>query len=138
MKYKVSFLLIALILIFVLSGCSDGIKEGEAKEQINLFFDAIEQEDYEAAEELLHPDRQSSISELIIALEAGLGLDFQEGMEIDEYTGFSSALYDTSVKGSTYALDMIVSVGDVKLDISIQLVRNDKGFGIYTHTFVPR
>lgn len=138
MKYKVSFLLIALVLTFVLSGCSDGIKEDEAKEQINLFFDAIEQEDYEAAEALLHPDRQASLSELIIALETGLGIDFQEGIDIDKYTGFSSALYDTSVKGATYELDMIVLVGDIEMDISVQLVRNDNGFGIYTYNFTPR
>lgn len=138
MKHKVSFLLIALIFTFILSGCGDGIKEDEAKKQIDMFFEAIVQEDYDAAEALMHPERQNAVSDLIIALEAGLGIDFQQGMEIDEYTGFSSALYDTSVKGATYELDMIVLVGDVEMDITIQLVRNDNGFGIFAYNFTPR
>lgn len=136
MKYKISFILIALLLTCVLSGCSKGIKGDEAKAYVNSFLEAIEQEDYETADSLFHPDKQASVAELCTALEMGLNIDFQDGIEVKDYTGFSSALYDTTVKGSTYSLTMDATVSSVELEISVQLVRNENGYGIYSYNFL--
>lgn len=137
MRYKISFILIALILFLALPGCSNGIKEDEAKIYVDGFFEAIVSEDYSKAEEFLHPDRPASIADFIMALEMGLGLDFQAGMEIAEYTSVSTVLYDSTVAGATYKLCMDVMVGDVLVDIELELVRNDAGFGIYNFNFTP-
>lgn len=137
MKYKISFILIALSMVLTLFGCGKGIKEDEAKAYANSFLEAIEEEDYETAESLLHPDKPGSVSDLCMALEMGLGLDFQEGIEIKDYVELSSTLYDSTVSGSTYSLEMEASVSGVDLIISIQLVKNENGYGIYSYTLSP-
>ena len=58
-------------------------------------------------------------------------VDFQAGIEIEKYTGFSSSLYDSTVDGSTYELTMHTKVGDKKVIFTIEIVNNEKGYGIY-------
>lgn len=136
MKYRISFILISLLLICTLSGCSKGIKEDEAKAYVNSFLEAIEQEDYETADSLFHPDKEASVADLCIALEMGLNIDFQDGIEVKEYTDVSSAMYDTTVGGSSCSLTMDATVSSVELEIIVQLVKNDNGYGIYSYNFM--
>ena len=130
--------IIALVLcclcVFPLTSCKGAIKGDEAKEYINEFLDAIEAGDYEAAEEMLHPDFPSGKLEAFFTT-AGrqLGVDFQEGIEIEKYTGFRSSFYNSSIDGSSYELTFRAKVGngDKVVTFTIEIVKNDNGYGIY-------
>ena len=117
--------------IFSLVSCGMGINGGEAKEFIRDFFDAVVAEDYEKAEEFLHPDRPADLELFFLSIEEEEDLDFQEGIEIEKYTGFSSSLYDSTVGGSTYELTMRAKVGERDVVFTIEIVQNDNGYGIY-------
>ena len=57
--------------------------------------------------------------------------DFQAGIEVERYTGFSSALFDSTVNGSIYELTVLTKVGDKKVIFTIEIVNNKNGYGIY-------
>ena len=123
--------LIACLCCFSFASCGNGIKGSEAKTTINDFFAAVSVEDYEKAEGLLHPDRPADLKDFFTYAETEKGLDFQKGVEIEQYTGFSTALYDGSVGGSTYELTMQARIGDKQVEFKIELVKNKNGYGIY-------
>ena len=122
------FVIVSIVLTF--SACSGGIKGKEAKELINNFFDCIETKDYEAASEFLHPERPAELDVFFEGLEKEEGLDFSD-IQIEEYTGFSSAYYDSTVDGSTYSLEMDILLNDKEIEMEIEIVKNDNGYGIY-------
>ncbi len=119
-----------LCMIFLVS-CSGGIKGDEAKTFINDFFSAIVAEDYDKAEEFLHPERPADLESFLLGIENEEDIDFQSGIKIEKYTGFSSAFYDSSVEGSTYGLTMRTKVGDDTVKFTIEIVKNENGYGIY-------
>ncbi len=116
---------------FVLSSCKGGIQGSEAKAHINEFFAAIVDEDYSKAETLLHPERPDDLENFFLNVEEEKSIDFQEGIEIKKYTGFSSSLYDSTVDGSTYELTMQTMVGENTVEFTIEIVKNEAGYGIY-------
>lgn len=128
---KTLCLVMATVLLLSLCACSGGISVDEAQATVKDFFNAIANEEYDAAESLLHPDRPADIEEYILAIEKDLGIDFSQGIDIEKYTGYSSYLHDSSVGGSIYGLTMEISVEDTTLVCSIETVRNDNGYGIY-------
>lgn len=128
---NIVFCIVLSVCILLFSSCSGGIKGSEAKAHINEFFAAIVDEDYSNAENLLHPERPADLNEFFASIEEAEGIDFQEGIEIERYTGFSSALYDSTVKGSTYELTMNTTIGEKKVEFTIEIVKNEAGFGIY-------
>ncbi len=131
-------LLLAVLLMFGLFGCfGNRIGEDEAKTLVNSFFEAIEAEDYEKADMYLHPERPAPLKEFFEAVGADKSLSFASGIKVEQYTKLSSSLYDSTVKGSTYTLDMQTMVGDAALDIFIEIVRNDNGYGIYNFEIKP-
>jgi hypothetical protein len=123
-------------MVFSLCACSGGIQEGEAKDLINRFFDAIETEDYELAATFLHPERPADLKVFFEGLENEKGLDFSN-IEIDKYTAFSSSYYDSTVAGSTYTLGMDTNVNGEDMEIEIEIVKNDNGYGIYNLDITP-
>ena len=122
---------VALLCSIALASCDGGIKGDEAKEYINDFFDAIVAEDYERAEALLHPDRPADLETFFLNIEEKEDIDFQSGIEVEKYTGFSSSYYDSTVDGSRYELTMRTSVGDETVQFTIEIVENENGYGIY-------
>ncbi|MBE6903109.1 MAG: hypothetical protein E7480_00680 [Ruminococcaceae bacterium] len=127
---KLMSIFLAFMCVFVLSACSGGISGDEAKSHINGFFEKIEAEDYEAAEEFLHPKRPADLQEFFEALENENDVDFAS-INIEKYTGFKSSWYDSSVGGSTYSLKMKIAVSDKIIEAEIEIVKNDNGYGIY-------
>lgn len=127
---RIFSILFAVFTIFSLSACSGGIKGDEAKEHINGFFDAIEARDYETAATYLHPERPTDLKTFFEGLENKNNLDFSN-IEIEKYTNFSFSYYDSTVDGSTYSLTMDTLASDTKIEIKIEIVKNDNGFGIY-------
>ena len=122
---------IACLSVFSFVSCGNGIKGDEAKAFINDFFVAIVAEDYDKAESFLHPERPADLETFLLNAEKEKNVDFQAGIEIEKYTGFSSSLYDSTVDGSTYELTMRTKVGDKKVKFTIEIVSNENGYGIY-------
>ncbi len=127
---KVSYIFLVLMIVFSLSACSGGISGDEAKSHINGFLEKIETEDYESAEEFLHPERPADLQEFFVALENEKNVDFSS-ISIEKYTGFKSSFYDSSVDGSTYSLTMRIAASDKIIQMEIEIVKNDNGYGIY-------
>lgn len=122
---------IACLCVFSFVSCGNGIKGDEAKAFINDFFAAIVSEDYDKAESFLHPERPADLETFLHNVEKEENVDFQAGIEIEKYTGYSSSLYDSTVDGSTYELTMRTKVGDKKVIFTIEIVNNENGYGIY-------
>lgn len=127
---KVASIFLILMFVFSLSACSGGISGDEAKSHINGFLEKIEAEDYEAAEEFLHPERPADLQEFFEALENKKNFDFSS-INIEKYTGFKSSFYDSSVGGSTYSLTMKIADSDKIIRMEIEIAKNDNGYGIY-------
>lgn len=127
----IAAIMIACLFVSSLVSCGNGIKGDEAKAFINDFFAAIVTEDYDKAEGFLHPERPVDLEAFLQNVEKQANVDFQAGIEIENYTGFSSTLYDSSVDGSTYELIMRAKVGDKQVRFTIEIVKNEIGYGIY-------
>ena len=128
---KILAITITCVFVCSLASCGNGIKGEEAKAFINDFFVAIVSEDYDKAESFLHPERPADLETFLLNVEKEENVDFQAGIEIEKYTGFSSSLYDSTVDGSTYELTMRTKVGDKKVIFTIEIVNNENGYGIY-------
>jgi len=129
-KILIIFMICCLCTAF-LASCSGGINEDEAKVFINDFFATIVSEDYEKAETFLHPDRPADLEAFLLSVEKEKNVDFQAGIEIEKYTNFSWTYYDGSVGGSSYELTMKTKVGENTVEITIEIVQNEAGYGIY-------
>ncbi|MBQ3099977.1 MAG: hypothetical protein IJC50_03195 [Clostridia bacterium] len=129
-KYSLILMLCAVCLLS-LSACKGGISGDEAKATVNEFFEAVVNENYEEANALLHPDRYTDSSEFFLSIEEESGLDFQQGIEIVKYSGFSSSYYNSEVGGSRYELTMQVKIGESDMSFSVEIVKNGNGYGIY-------
>ncbi len=125
-----------LVTVFSLAGCSGVISGNEAKAFINGFFDAVEAKDYNRASAFLHPDVTDDLKTFFEGMENKYDLDFSL-IDITKYTGFYSTLYDSKIGGSVYRLSMNVKVGDKEVQMQIQVVRNDDGYGIYNLNITP-
>ncbi len=123
-------IILALVFVFSLCACSGGISGDEAKSHINAFFEKIEVEDYKAAEEFLHPERPADLQVFFETLENEKNVDFSS-LNIEKYIGFKSSLYDSSVGGSAYSLTMKIAASDKIIQMEIEIVKNDSGYGIY-------
>lgn len=129
MKRYLSVILI-FALVIALSACSGGISGDEAKSFINDFFETVETGDYTAAEAFLHPERPADLQAFLEGIEQEKNIDFST-IEIEKYTGIKSAVYDSTVDGSTYSLKMKLSVSGQTVNTEIEIVKNDNGYGIY-------
>ncbi len=117
--------------LFSFVSCSGGIKGDEAKAFIRDFFDAVVAEDYTQAETFLHPERPADLETFLQNIEEQENIDFQAGITIERYTGISASYYDSSVEGSTYELTMRTKVGEETVKFTIEIVKNENGYGIY-------
>ena len=127
---KIVCIFLVVVIVFSLSACSGGISGDEAKSHINDFFEKVSSEDYEAAEEFLHPERPADLKEFFENFENETNVDLSS-MNIEKYTNFKSSWYDSSVDGSTYSLTMTIKASDKTFQMEIEIVKNDGGYGIY-------
>lgn len=133
MKLKV---IISVILVLVLSlsliSCGDRVKKNEAKETAEAFLSAIAGGDFESAKSYLHPEKPLDLQKYFDAIEGRVGVDFQAGIELKRYTEYSSSVYESEVDGSEYDLEANIIVDGVAFEFSVEIVRNDLGYGIYS------
>lgn len=131
---KLICILTAIAITLALCACSGGISGDEAKDYVEDFFDAVEEaaedNDYVIAESFLHPDCPADIEDFIKSVSLAQKVDFSD-IEIENYTGFSSSYYDSRVGGSRYSLSMKISVSEKIANAEIEIINNDKGYGIY-------
>lgn len=136
MKTKsIIIVIIALALCFSLVACNGAIKKKDAQEITEAFVLAIENGDFEKAKTYLHPEKPLDLEKYFNGIEERTGVDFQNGIEIKRYTDFSSSLYESEVDGADYELEMNVIVDGVAFEFSIDIVKNDLGYGIYDFEF---
>ena len=140
MKNKKLILLISIILaacLFALcfTSCGSGLDKDKAKSDITEFLREIKNGDFEAAESYLHPSFTDEIEPFFTSLEEKLNIDFQSGISILGYHGFYYAAYSSDVDGSAYELDIEIEVSGNQYDITVTVVQNDEGYGIYGFEF---
>lgn len=135
MKRMLSILLLAAV-VLSLTGCSGGVDQEKAHADVAAFFEAVAAEDFAAAESYLHPSRQQDLEIFFAVLEGqNPGLDFQAGVTVAHDTNFSWSWYTSKVSGSQYTRAYVLTVGEVTLHATVQIVRNGDGYGIYELSF---
>ncbi len=131
MRKSILLSVLVFALCFSLVGCGNGIKKDSAKEVAESFLFSVENGDFETAKNYLHPERPFDVEKYFKEVEDRASVDFQNGIEIRRYTGYSSSLYDSEVGGSEYELEMNIIVDGIAFELTVEIVRNVFGFGIY-------
>lgn len=129
-----SVLAALLLLITSLTACSGGITREEAKTAMDSLLVALDNENYAGAAALYHPDAAMT-EELLAAfaeqVKTKVGIDLTEGATVEKITGISSSYYDSTVGGSRYELTARIQAGDKTASVTVEVIRNDKGYGIF-------
>ena len=133
--YRLLSVLTALCLLLVsLTACSGGITREEAKTAMDSLLSALDNENYAEAAALYHPDAAMT-EELLAAfaeqVKTKVGIDLTEGAVVEKITGISTSYYDSTVGGSRYALTARIKAGDKTAALAVEVIRNDKGYGIF-------
>ena len=95
---------------------------------------ALAKEDYAGAAALYHPDaamNEELLAAFVEEVKTNIGLDFTEGATVERTTNMRSAYYDSNVGGSRYELTAKIKAGDKTATLTVEVVRNDKGYGIF-------
>ena len=129
-----SVLAALLLLLTSLTACSGGVTREEAKTAMDSLLVALDNENYAEAAALYHPDAAMT-AELLAAfaeqVKTKVGIDLTEGAAVEKITGISSSYYDSTVGGSRYELTAKIQAGDKTASLTVEVVRNDKGCGIF-------
>ena len=129
-----SILAALLLLITSLPACSGGVTREETKAAMDSLLTTLAKEDYAGAAALYHPDAAMT-EELLAAfaqeVKTNIGLDLTEGATVERTTNMRSAYYDSNVGGSFYALTAKIKAGDKTATLTVEVIRNDKGYGIF-------
>ena len=129
-----SVLAALLLLITSLTACEGGVTREEARGAMDALLAALANEDYAEAAALYHPDAAMT-EELLAAfaeqVKTKVGIDLTEGATVEKITGISSSYYDSTVGGSRYELTAKIQVGDKTASLTVEVIRNDKGYGIF-------
>ena len=129
-----SVLAALLLLLTSLTACSGGITREEAKTAMDSLLVALDNENYAEAAALYHPDaamNEELLAAFVEEVKTNIGLDFTEGATVERTTNMRSAYYDSNVGGSLYALTAKIKAGDKTATLTVEVVRNDKGYGIF-------
>ena len=129
-----SVLAALFLLLASLTACSGGVTREETKTAMDALLTALDNENYAEAAALYHPD--AAMSENLLAafaeqVKTKVGIDLTEGAVVEKITGMSSSYYDSNVDGSRYALTAKIKAGDKTASLTVEVIRNDKGYGIF-------
>ena len=129
-----SVLAALLLLITSLTACEGGVTREEARGAMDALLAALANEDYAEAAALYHPDAAMT-EELLAAfaeqVKTKVGIDLTEGATVEKITGISSSYYDSTVGGSRYELTAKIQAGDKTASLTVEVIRNDRGYGIF-------
>ena len=122
------------LLLTSLTACSGGVTREEARGAMDSLLTALGNENYAEAAALYHPDAAMT-EELLAAfaeqVKTKVGIDLTEGASVERTTNMRSAYYDSNVGGSFYALTAEIKAGDKTASLTVEVVRNEKGYGIF-------
>ncbi len=125
---------LALVICFlaaVLCSCGDRLKIVDAKKTFVEFLEAVESEDYEGAEEYLHPSYPGVLDLVFEMIEIREGIDFQKSIDIEKFSSISYSYYDSKYGGSQCSFEVKAKVSDVPVIMEVTVVDNDSGYGVY-------
>ena len=129
-----SVLAALLLLLTSLTACEGGVTREETRGAMDALLTALDNEDYAEAAALYHPDAAMT-EELLAAfaeqVKTKVGIDLTEGAAVEKTTGMQSVYYDSNVGGSFYALTAEIRAGDKTASLTVEVIRNDKGYGIF-------
>lgn len=120
-----------LTLVLSLAGCAGGVDVEQADAEVAAFFDTAITGDYEAAKTYLHPSNAD------ILLHSFIYYNIPKGATVTDAANFSWSWYDGSVGGSQYTRDYTLTAGDAAWTVSVQVVQNEAGYGIYSLDIQP-
>lgn len=129
-----SVLAALLLLLTSLTACEGGVTREEARGAMDALLVALGNEDYAEAAALYHPDAamtEELLSAFAEQVKTKVGIDLTEGAAVEKTTGMRSAYYDSNVGGSLYALTVEIRAGDKTASLTVEVIRNDKGCGIF-------
>ncbi len=133
---KIFVLTLLLIVIFTLSGCGSMKKElSRSKEVTITFFQYLNEEKYEDATKLFHPDTNYTVNALkdtVEKLEQSYNLNFNEEFKIERSTSINISLFDSQFDGTRAEVTFEALLGEDEIYIYILTVENDNGYGIYS------
>ena len=122
------------LLLTSLTACSGGITREEAKTAMDSLLTALDNGNYAEAAALYHPDAAMT-EELLAAfaeqVKTKVGIDLTEGATVEKITGMQSVYYDSTVGGSRYELTAKIRAGDKTASLTVEVIRNDRGYGIF-------
>ena len=129
-----SVLAALFLLLASLTACSGGVTREETQTAMDSLLSALDNENYAEAAALYHPDAAMT-EELLAAfaeqVKTKVGIDLTEGAVVEKITNMRSAYYDSNVDGSFYALTARIKAGDKTADLTVEVIRNGKGYGIF-------
>ena len=129
-----SVLAALLLLLTSLTACSGGVTREEAKTAMDSLLVALDNENYAEAAALYHPDAamtEELLSAFAEQVKTKVGIDLTEGASVERTTNMRSAYYDSNVGGSFYALTAEIKAGDKTASLTVEVIRNDRGYGIF-------
>ena len=122
------------LLLTSLTACSGSVTREEAKTAMDSLLTALGNKNYAEAAALYHPDAAMT-EELLAAfaeqVKTKVGIDLTEGATVEKITGISSSYYDSTVGGSRYELTAKIQAGDKTASLTVEVIRNDRGYGIF-------
>lgn len=156
MKRIVSVLL-SLLLLAGVCGCSSekareqvysfvgafqnitgSINYEDARKLTDDFLDAVVNGDYELAESYWHPERrEKDLKEYFDNFTTETSIDLSDGIGAKLYSDETTVGYDSTVDGATYAAEFMVKSNKKTVKISLEIVKNDIGYGLYNFSMEP-
>ena len=129
-----SLVMIVMLILTSLCACSGGVTREETRSAMDALLTALDNENYAEAVDLYHPDAAMT-EDLLVAfteeIQNEVGIDLTEGATVERTTNMRSAYYDSTVDGSLYALTARIKAGDKTATLTVEVIRNDRGYGIY-------
>lgn len=138
LKRIICLSVIVCLLAAALCSCGDRMKMADAKKTFVEFLEAVESEDYEGAEEYLHPDYPGVLDLVFEMIEVREGIDFQKSIDIEKFSGTSYSYYDSKYDGSQCSFKVKAKVSGVAVIIEATVVDNDSGYGVYDFVVYKR
>mgnify|MGYP007103934778 FL=1 len=134
MYKKLTLAFISIFVLLCVSACGAGVNIDEGKKYTEDFWTALNEENYDAAADLMHPISGASVDDIKVFaqnLESQFGFDFStDSVAITDYTGFKTMLYTSDVDGAMLTLKFKINIGGNILSGSSDIVSNGDGFGI--------
>lgn len=128
---RILCLFFVVSLVLSLAGCQGGVNRAQADAEIAAFFDKVASEDFEGATAYLHPTNATDLQTLFA--QSDIPADFA----VEDIVNFSWSWYSSDVDGSQYTREYRVTTGEQHWTVSVQIVQNDAGYGIYDLTITP-